>query len=75
MTENTRRLNRNHAATLTALTVVIVLVLASPLGWNYLLPQIGDVLVTGWQTINAGTLWLRDNTLVPVFQLLGSIFA
>jgi hypothetical protein len=75
MTENAHRLNRNHAAALTALTVVIVLVLASPFGWDYLLPQLGDVFVTAWQTITAGALWVWNNSLVPVFQFLGSIFA
>jgi hypothetical protein len=75
MTETPTTTSRTPAIALTTLAVVIVLTLASPLGWNYLLPQLATVPAAAWQTLAAGALWAWDNAIAPVLGLLGSVLA
>jgi hypothetical protein len=75
MTETPHTATRTPAIALTALAVVIMLTLASPLGWNYLIPQLATVPATTWQTLTAGASWAWNNAVAPVLAFLGSVLA
>jgi len=75
MTKNARASHEAQTVALAALAVVIVLTLASPFGWDYLIPQIWDSVIDGLGIFGDGFVWLWHNSIKPVPVFLGSLFA
>lgn len=76
MTENPQpTASRTNAIALTVLGVVAVLFLASPLTWDYLLPQVGTVFATAWAQLGVMASWVWFDVFMPVFTFLGNLFA
>lgn len=73
MPETRSRINPNHAAALTGLAVVVLLVAIWPLGWHYLIPQVAESFLVGIGNIAATAEWLWQNLVVPVFSPVGTV--
>jgi hypothetical protein len=71
MTE-TRTASRNQTAALVGLLTLVLLVSFSPIGTEYLSPQIGEAIALAWNQLGVMAAWVGSNVLAPVFTLLGS---
>lgn len=71
MTESRATRTDQPTVALAVLLVVVGLVLASPIGWFYVLPALGDVFTAVWAFLTAACTAALDGVLTTVDGLTG----
>lgn len=68
---STRPRTDQPTVALVVLLVVVGLLLASPIGWLYLLPALGDVFTAVWTFLTTAWTAILDGVLTAVDGLMG----